>query len=105
MQIQVNTDNNVHGREDVIRFVETTVQSKLGAIAAHLTRVEVHIGDENGPKGGGKHMRCMVEARPEGRAPVAVTHNDSNIKSAITHTIDKMRNALDSDLGKMKKHR
>lgn len=105
MHIQVNTDNNVQGREDVVRFVETTVNSKLGAVAAHLTRVEVHIGDENGPKGGGDHMRCMIEARPEGRAPLAVTHNDSNIKSAVIHAVDKMRNALDRELGKLKKHR
>lgn len=28
MQIQVNTDNNIHGREDVVRHVEGVVDRK-----------------------------------------------------------------------------
>ncbi len=104
MQIQVNTDNNIHGREDVIRFVETTVNSKLGAVSEHLTRVEVHISDENAHKGG-KDKRCLVEARPRGRDPLAATHTGETIQNAVIGALDKIRNALDSELGKLKRHR
>jgi len=105
MQIQVNTDNNIHGRDDVVRHVEGVVQSKLGAVAAHITRVEVHLQDENAAKGGPDDKRCMVEVRLEGRAPIAATHNAGTIPSAVSGALDKMRNALDSELGKLRKHR
>ena len=106
MQIQVNTDNTIQGREDVIRFVTGVVESKLGAVASHITRIEVHIGDENsGTKHGPNDKRCMVEARLENRKPVAVHHSSDSIQSAVTGAVDKMRNALDRDLGKLKAHR
>ena len=105
MQIQVNTDNTIQGRDDVIRFVTGVVQSKLGAVSSHITRIEVHIGDENRGKSGPNDKRCMVEARLESRRPVAVHHSADSIQGAVTGAVDKMRNALDSDLGKMKAHR
>jgi hypothetical protein len=47
MQIQVNTDDNVHGREDVIRTVKAELGHALKRFEGQLTRVEVHLGDEN----------------------------------------------------------
>lgn len=105
MQIQVNTDNSIQGRDDVIRFVTGVVESKLGAVAAHITRIEVHIGDESRGKHGANDKRCMAEARLENRQPTAVSHNADSIQSAVTGAIDKLRNALDRDLGKLKAHR
>lgn len=105
MQIQVNTDHNIQGHDDVTRFVEGVVTSKLGAVAAHLTRVEVHLGDESSSRKTADDKRCMVEARPEGRAPLAVTHHGETIQSAVTGAVDKMRNMLDRELGKLKAHR
>ncbi len=105
MHIQVNTDNAIQGREDVISFVEGVIGSKLGPVSSHITRIEVHITDENGPKHGPEDKRCMVEARLENRQPTAVTHTADNIQSAVTGAVDKMRNALDRELGKLKAHR
>ncbi len=105
MHIQVNTDNAIQGREDVISFVEGVIQSKLGAVSSHITRIEVHITDENGPKHGPEDKRCMVEARLQSRQPTAVSHTADSIQGAVTGAVDKMRNALDRDLGKLKAHR
>jgi len=105
MHIQVNTDNTIQGREDVIRLVTGVVQSKLGAVSAHITRIEVHIGDENAGKHGPNDKRCVVEARLENRQPTAVHHAADTIQGAVTGAVDKMRNALDRDLGKMKARR
>ncbi len=100
MQIQVNTDNNIEGREEVIRSVEERARSKLAAVARHITRVEIHVGDVNAPKGGPDDIRCMAEARPENRGPIAVTHHDETLTKAVGGALDKLRAALDSDLGK-----
>jgi len=73
MQIQVNTDNHIEGREALAAEVEATVAKALSHFSAHVTRVEVHLSDENGAKHGQHDKRCMMEARVEGRRPTAVT--------------------------------
>ena len=105
MQIQVNTDNNIEGREDVVRFVESVLESKLRAVSGSITRIEVHLQDQNAAKSGPDDKRCMVEARLEGRQPVSATATADTIQSAVTAAVDKMRNILDSELGKLRARR
>lgn len=105
MQIQINTDNTIAGREDVIRFVEGVLESKLGAVSGSITRVEVHLQDQNAEKSGPDDKRCMVEVRLENRQPVTATNTADNIQSAVTGAVDKMRNILDRELGKQRARR
>ncbi|HXV84664.1 MAG TPA: ribosomal subunit interface protein, partial [Candidatus Binatia bacterium] len=75
MQIQINTDRNIAGREALAAQVSGVVENALSRISDRITRVEVHLSDENSDKkGGNDNMRCMMEARLERRPPVAVTH-------------------------------
>jgi len=46
MQIQVNTDDNIEGRDAMTAGVEAVVTAALGRFGDQLTRVEVHISDE-----------------------------------------------------------
>lgn len=105
MHIQVNTDNTIEGGTELIAAIEEIAQSKLGAVASQVTRVEVHLSDENARKGGADDKRCMAEARPEGRAPIAVTHNADTVQGAAIGALDKLRSALDRELGKLRAHR
>ncbi|CAN5507503.1 hypothetical protein BH09MYX1_BH09MYX1_55530 [soil metagenome] len=50
MQIQVNTDKNIVGHEALVAQVKATVADALSHVSAHITRVEVHLSDENGEK-------------------------------------------------------
>jgi hypothetical protein len=50
MQIQVNTDHNIEGREALFVHVRSVVERALSHESGHVTRVEVHVADENGPK-------------------------------------------------------
>jgi hypothetical protein len=50
MQIQVNTDNNITGREDVVRLVHSSVEGAIGRFADRITRVEAHLSDTNSHK-------------------------------------------------------
>ena len=101
MKIQINTDNNITGRESLVERAEATVTNTLGHIAAHVTRVEVHLSDENGAKSGGQDKRCMMEARLEGRQPIAVTDESDDLGDAISGAADKLKNALDTIIGRM----
>ncbi len=101
MQIQVNTDDNVQGREELTRVVEEEVERVLGRFDEYLTRVEVHLGDHNAAKGGGADKRCMMEARPRSHQPVAVSHDAATLGEAIGGAAKKLRGRLDGLLDRL----
>ena len=93
MQIVVTTDRNVEGTDELIGEIEAVVEDKLSRFSDRLTRVEVHLGDENAGKGGSDDKRCMVEARPGRLKPVAVTNPAATVDDACRgalHTLEKL---------------
>ncbi len=104
MQIQVNTDHNVEGHEEFSGRVKTKIEDVLNRFSKHVTRVEVHISDENSDKGGMNDKRCLMEARLEGRQPIAVTHQAANLNLAVQGAIDKLKNVIESTLGRLDNH-
>jgi ribosome-associated translation inhibitor RaiA len=98
MQIQINTDHSIEGREALSAHIRSVVESALGHLAPHITRVEVHVADENGAKTAGHDKRCMMEARLEGRPPAAVTHHAAAVYDAVTGAADKLASLLDHTL-------
>ncbi len=105
MQVQVNTDNNIDGRDEFIRRVEAEVEGTLGRFADQITRVEVHLSDANAAKSGGDDKRCLMEARLAGRQPVAVSHEAATLEEAVDGAADKMKRSLDSTLGRLGGHK
>lgn len=101
MKIQINTDNHITGREGLVQQAETTITGALGHLAKHVTRVEVHLSDENGEKTGGRDKRCMMEARLEGRQPIVTTDESDSLDGAITGAADKLRSSLEHTLGRL----
>ncbi|PSJ17730.1 HPF/RaiA family ribosome-associated protein [Nitrosomonas supralitoralis] len=101
MQIQINTDRNIEGHEEFSQQVKTKIEGVLNRFSAHVTRVEVHISDENSDKGGINDKRCLMEARLEGRQPIAVTHQAENLDAAVQGAVDKLKKVIESTLGKL----
>jgi len=101
MQIQVNTDKHIEGREEIVAQVEATVASSLSRFSDRITRVEIHLSDENGDKNGQNDKRCMMEARLEGRQPTAVTCEAATLDQAVAGAADKMKRSLESTLGRL----
>lgn len=101
MKIQINTDNHIAGREELAEQAKATVESTLGHLAEHITRVEVHLSDENGDKGGSRDKRCMMEARLEGHQPLAVLDKAESISQAIEGAAEKLKRSLDHTLGRL----
>ncbi len=102
MKIQINTDDNIAGREELAEQTKATVISTLGHLAEHITRVEVHLNDENSDKGGSHDKRCMMEARLEGHQPIAVTDAAETIDQAIDGAVHKLKRLLDHTLARLK---
>lgn len=105
MKFQLNTDVHIDGTETLAAQVRATVEQALDRFSAHITRVEVHLSDENGGKGGQHDQRCMLEARLEGRQPVAVTDQAATLDQAVQGAAQKLARLLDSTLGRLHDHR
>ena len=102
MQIQVNTGHNLEGGDALVLMVEAEVQSGLERFEDRLTRVEVHLSDENNEKdGGGADKRCLLEARPAGMQPVVVTDFADTVDQAVAGATRKMQSLLDSTFGRI----
>ena len=105
MKIQLNTDAHIEGTEALAARVSATVEQALERFSEHVTRVEVHLSDENGNKHGQQDHRCMLEARLEGRQPVAATEHAATLEQAVLGAAQKLVHLLDSTLGRLHEHR
>lgn len=102
MQIQVTTDNHIKGSAEFTQHVTSIVEATLERFRDRVTRVEVHLGDENSnEKGGDDDKRCVLEVRLAGRQPMTVTHHAGSIEHALEGAADKMEKLLTSTLGRL----
>ena len=102
MQVQINTDHNIEGREALAAHVSDVVKSALGRVSDQVTRVEVHLGDETGHKSGKNEKRCVMEARLEGRKPMAVTHRAATLHQAVDGAAKKLTRLVESTIKRMR---
>jgi hypothetical protein len=101
MQVQVNTDKAITHDASLDDHVEGVVRSAVQRFGENITRVEVHLGDNNSShKGGSNDKRCMMEARVAGLPPIAVTDLNSDLRLAISGASGKLVRALDTAIGK-----
>lgn len=106
MLFKVNTDDNITNSDALKARIEDTVRDVLDRFLDKLTRVEVHLSDENSDqKSGSSDMRCLLEARVAGLQPVAVTEVAETVDQAVEGAARKMRRSLDSTLGKLQQRR
>jgi ribosome-associated translation inhibitor RaiA len=105
MQIQVNSDNHIESSIRLEEWVRTTVESTLDRYEEDLTRIEVHIRDENGDKPGPHDIRCQMEARPKGHQPISVTHKADSLDQAVEGAAVKLDHALEHLFGKLRSKR
>lgn len=100
MTIQFNTDKNVNGTEEFVAPFITQIEDELRRFSSHITRLEVHISDENGRKDGAEDIRCLMEARLAGRQPIAVSCQEGTVERAISKAIEKMKISIETILDK-----
>ncbi len=102
MIIQVNTDSNIQGKQELTQQIKTEVEQSLERYGDQITRVEVHLTDNNSDKKPGREdKRCLLEARLAGLQPLAVSHQAATIHDALDGAIDKLMRSIDTTLGKL----
>lgn len=106
MQIQINTDRNIDGNEALAAYVSGETEHALSRFNDHITRVEVHLSDENSDKKKGKDgQRCVMEARIEGRQPIVATHQATTLEQAVNGAAEKLSRLIESTLGRSRNQR
>ena len=104
MTIQFDTDKNITVHELFGEQLNEQLTDELSRVDEFITRVEVHLSDENGNKNAINDKKCVLEARLKGRQPIAVSEIADNYELAVSGAIDKLKSTLDTILGKMKNH-
>ncbi len=106
VEIHVNAGSDFGDTPGLIAGIETIVRAALGRFEHRLTRIEVHLTDENGSlKGGARDKRCVIEARPAGLDPIAVTHTADSPGSALAGAAATMERTLRRTLSKREDRR
>jgi Sigma 54 modulation protein / S30EA ribosomal protein len=101
MHIQLNTDARIEGTEKFASHIKEVVEHSMGHFRRRITRVEVHLSDENAVKTGTPDKRCVMEARLEGHPPTAVTSHAPSLEEAVAGAAHKLRHAVDSLVGRL----
>ncbi|MDO5505724.1 MAG: HPF/RaiA family ribosome-associated protein [Pseudoxanthomonas suwonensis] len=106
MKIQLNTDNNVQGDASLQRHAEETVTSILERFADRITRVEVHVHDDNGRDrtGEGLDKHCTIEARLNNMQPLTASDSANDVSSAVTGAARKLQRVIETAVGKLSTH-
>jgi hypothetical protein len=104
MLIQISTDRTVHGGEEMVRHFESDLAARLSRFSDHLTRLEVHFSEETAA-GDALDRRCVLEARPEGRPAVAVSHHAGSVAEACRGAALKLESVLESLYGRTDHHK
>ncbi|MGQ5702243.1 HPF/RaiA family ribosome-associated protein [Sandaracinobacteroides sp. A072] len=99
MDFQFNTANDITGDDDVRARVEASIRQKLARIAEDITRVELHVRDFNGQRGG-TDKRAVLEIRPRGYDPISVSHDAATVDLAANGAADKALTAFDREMGR-----
>lgn len=105
MQIQISTGPHTQSRGAMATEITDAVASTLARFSDNITRVEVHLADENGPKGGDDDIRCTLEARIRGRQPVAATHHAATIPLAVQGAAESLVSLIENTLGRTEARR
>src|SRR5271163_4324359 len=101
MQIQINSDKNILVNAELRNLIEADLHRLLDRFETHLTRVEVHLSDENADKPGPRDKRCLLEARPKSRPPLTVTDASADVQTAVSSAAGKMQRLLETTFGRL----
>lgn len=101
MQVHVITDNHIHVSDSQREGIAQGLEAGFDRFAHQITRVDVHLADVNGPKGGSNDIRCLVEVRVAHREPIATSHQAATIDEAVDGASDKAFRVVETTLARL----
>ena len=104
MTIQFNSAHSVKANEELKAPIIALLTDKLSRFSQHITRLDVHLSDENGNKEGMSDKRCLLEAHMDGVLPIVAKNHASTYELAAEGALDKLKASLNSSLKRADNH-
>jgi hypothetical protein len=101
MQVKISTDNHIHVPDNQREGIAQSLGATFDRFAHQITRLEVHLSDVNGPKGGSNDIRCLVEVRVAHREPVVASHQAASIDEAVDGAADRAFRVVETALARI----
>ena len=104
MTIQINTDKNIEGSQNMETYYKDSLEHGLKNFSQYITRLEVHVSDQNADKEGADDIQVRIEARVRGKEPVLVEARAANQEAALQGAIDKIQGVMRKIKDKLTEH-
>ena len=105
MLIQFHSDNHIAADDQLTGRYQELIERAMKRFGDRVSRIIVSFADENGQKDGQFDKRCMMEARLDGLAPVAVSAHAETLDQAVRDAIEKLKSAAGSVVEKQRAQR
>ena len=104
MQIQINPGQGVAVSEALDSHISERLERLGRRFGDRLTRIEVHLVDVNGPKGG-VNKQVKMEARPRGLEPLLAEAMAESAYDAVSGAAARLEKVIASRFGKQENRR
>ncbi len=104
MKIQFNTGHHIEGSERLSDYFSTLIKEELNRFDDQITRIEVHISDQDSSKNGQDDKKCMLEARLKSLNPIVVSNQGNSHEEAIKGAVNKLKTSLNTVTGRLSNH-
>lgn len=100
MIVQVNA-GDIDSSNALRHHAHDAVEAALKHVAAKVTRVEIHLRDDNASKSAANDKRVTMEARLAGQDPLAVDHQSDDLYKSISEAAGKLGRAVTTKLDRL----
>ena len=96
MTIQFNSAHSVNANEKLKAPIIAILSEKLNRFSGHISRLDVHLSDENGNKEGFTDKRCLLEAHIDGAQPIITKNHANTYELAAEGAVSILKTSLNS---------
>lgn len=86
-------------------WAQDHLNETLKRFKSEITRVDVHMSEENAKGINPAHVRCLLQAALAKHEAVVASENAATVDEAFRGATQKLKHALDHVLGKLQDHR
>lgn len=104
MIITFNTDNNVQGGDAFIAPLRAILHQKFEKYMHKISKIKVHLTDENGSKKGVDDKRCLLEAHIDSMEPIVCMNVAATYEESLSGAIQHLKTSLNKKLEKLEDH-
>jgi len=104
VQVQINYAGT-SASDALNAHIEAELEHAIGRFSDRITRVEVHVRDQNGPnKSGPRDKRCLIEVRPAHADPIVVEHEGEDYHLVASEAAHKLERVVRKHFEKRSEH-